>query len=399
MKKQTFLSAIFLVAVWLMASSAYGISAYGKSRKLLHYLNNQIAALNVPVHNFKHLDLSQEKKDKIFGRFYPEYKKNFRHEREYNAYIADKEERRNYDFQTLYKETRLLYNKGNVLLSQNKPIKAHKLLQQAKWKIIKIWKGLIYLNIQRTEDILQKASYISSQKLTDYNRHSGKLKLFRIAYNPREDTLLYDPKEFYLVFAKTPILNYIKKGYQALYNAKEAFGYQVTIRYKDSEGNIHNTRQSKEDEIIFREELGYYDHNFERDWLAMLNQLRQAKTNGFAIFRLLNKWRYQDIVNKYGIRYKKVRGFFDDRIPDQFQVDYIDSMNRKHQNEIERFSQHLRSRGIHPRRYVKNKNDRMVKVSGYEDDYSHVDKHFGEQNQQGQETGEEQQDNQQQVTE
>lgn len=363
--------AMTLLILSLLANSdrAQALSSQAKSNQLHRELLTQLRNIHTIMANFGKMELRKEDKDLIFGKYYPEYEKNYKKEREFNSYIEDKKERQAFNFQQEYKEAKKLFDRASIHHFGREFLISERMFRQVKWKLIKIWKGMSFIYIKRAKNILDKASYSGLDKLIEFGKENDKTRLFFIAYDPKNDTLMYNPKDYFYLFAKGKINQYLKEGYKQVYLAKKLFGYRIRYIIKDKDGNVIPERKSETDTLEFKEYLHNYEYNLERDWIRIINLTRQAKIQAFEVFRMLNRFRYSPSIQKYGIKFKKVESFYDDRIPDQFQLDYLDSLHRIHQEDIRLFEQHLISRGVDHKRYLREEDNYVRKISGYQDKF------------------------------
>ncbi len=368
-RKIAFSSILWILLVFGITQNSSALSAQAQSNLLRNDLLRQIRFLYVVVANFGNIQLSDEDKEIVFGTHYPEYKNNFNHEKEYNAFIEDKNERAAFSFDKTFTEAKVLYDKATVHYYSNEFLQAEKMYTEVKWKLIRIYKGMTYLYIKQATDILNKAASLGIQKITQFSRQNAETRQFFFNYDPQSDILLYNPKDYYYLFAKTNIHEYLKGGYKYVHLTKQAFGYRTKIIIRDEKGKEIPERQSEFDKVEYKENLTNYEYNLQKNWMQTIGYARQAKMYALETFRILNKYRYNSSSLKYSIRYEKIEKFLDDRIPDEFQFDYLDSLGLVHQDEIKRFEKHLIAAGVDPRRYIQTKDNRLVKVSGEVDKY------------------------------
>lgn len=369
-KKPSLILFSLVFGILMLAFTPTGLFSFSsitKATKLRVQLLKQLRQLTVIISNFGDQKLTPKEKELIFGQHYPEYETNFNREREYNAYISDQEERQAFDFQTSYNECKRLFDIATVSLFSRNFITAEIQFMEVKWRMIRLFKGLSYMYIKRTQEILLAAASRAIEIITEFGPQNDKMRLFYIAYDPQREILLYNPKEYHYVLAKTKMNSYLQEGFKILQRAKNRFGYGYRFLYKDVKGNILIEKRAKTDKLYYEEYLRNFESNLKKDWLVLINDTRQAKMYAFEIFRLLNKYRFNTILKKYLVDPGKVDSLFDDRIPDQFQVDFVDSLRRVHKAEMKAFEKHLKFYFAEHKKYIQERNGKLFKVSGETD--------------------------------
>jgi hypothetical protein len=369
-----------MLAIFVLSFSPVkliALSSVVKAQQLRMELLSQIRQLDIIIENFGDEKLTADDKELIFGKHYSEYDTNYNLEKEYNAYIPDKKERENFDFKKEYQESRAIFDKATITFFSRNYIAAEIMFLETKWRLIKLLKGLSFLYLKKTQVILDEAALTAVKKIVEYGPQNDKLRIFKVVYDPLRDVLLYNPKEYNFVMSRVDLNNFLEKGFRLLHQAKTNFGYKYRFFYKDEKGNIKTEKTAKTDKLFFNEYLTNFDSDLKVNWLQIINDNRKAKLYAFEIFRLLNKYRFNGIMNRYRIPPEKVDEIFDDRIPDVFQVDFIDAIRKAHATQMYAFEKHLQANWLKKDLFIQMQNGKPMKVSGLKimiDDINHDEK-------------------------
>lgn len=157
----------------------------------------------------------------------------------------------------------------------------------------------------------------------EYNKRQNIVKRFlRNRESPKEKPL-YDTKEFYYAVDKQKILNNLQEGYRLLGLSKRRRQEAM-----DLEKWLENDKPMDPRMRKMRIE----------EYRVAIESCRQAKLNAVRAFQLLRrhdiyKVQVAHAENYYAVE-KKLDPVFDFRVPAEFRIDFNDSYNRIHKDEM-----------------------------------------------------------------
>jgi len=208
----------------------------------------------------------------------------------------------------------------------NNYLVAYRSFLEIQEKIEKLSEILSQSYINRTQELLQRASKDLVDISIRYHRDSPLVKRFLKNSNPENEVKSYNPKDFHKLYDKRPIIVNIKKGYSTL-------GLARIVRQKalDLENYLEAEQLKKGIPATMRKARI-------ESYLKVIELARQAKINAIMTFQLLNRNKEYCVQVSYGKnRYMhegKLDPVFDPRIPQDYVKDANDSLNRNHEDEM-----------------------------------------------------------------
>lgn len=281
---------LFLLTIACIITPAYAVSPAVKSQDDYVYLLRQLRDIQVMVNNFANED--QKKK-------FEEVKDDFR-----SASI---------DF---YAHNFVYYDKD---------AKKHRIKYYlVKSKLVILLEDLAREYIKRTGNILRSTSKQTFNILVKYNK-GGYSKYFIQPTNPVsviKEQKIYQPDEYHLYRDKSIIEEYIRRGYKALQDGKQAFN--------DPEVAILKTKKERRNEDLNFMIGKYYD---------TIAQCRKAKMLGIEIYKIIHLYNLMAVrttLEKYNIPTGNPEPIFDVRIPEDFKIDANDNLQLIHSHEVKK---------------------------------------------------------------
>ena len=194
-----------------------------------------------------------------------------------------------------------------------------------KLDIIRVLEQLCTDYMSRTKEVL--AASTADNKTFDifvnYSKRGSYYAYFKKPFDPLKDITPYREEfpveDFHFFYDLRKVENYLKYGY---YNYVEA-----TRIFNDPEIAYLKTKKKME--------IRELDYIIER-YIFVIRRCRHAKLLGIEIYKLKNKDKAIYYQDKYDLRKNQFTPIFDDRIPEKFIIDAVDSAKLNYPEEIER---------------------------------------------------------------
>ncbi|MBN1500699.1 MAG: hypothetical protein JW982_11110 [Spirochaetes bacterium] len=192
---------------------------------------------------------------------------------------------------------------------------------QLKVEVNTLLEEIAQLYLDRTKLLLDSTAKQATTILIEFSKESGLGKYFYQPVNPLTDKKPYDPKEYHYFHKRDQIENNLQLGYKLLEDARRVYKHPdyIYILFK-------KTKTSKEINYLIQSHLN------------VIILTRQSKKNGVYIHQLINEPKLSDILSKYEINMGQVNKFpiYDDRIPQEFKIDALDSFKMVYDIELKR---------------------------------------------------------------
>ncbi|MBW2998591.1 hypothetical protein KY321_03555, partial [Candidatus Woesearchaeota archaeon] len=177
-----------------------------------------------------------------------------------------------------------------------------------KDELIKMLGKISNVYLVRTKNIMDSTSKESFDILIKYTKDSGFGKYLKKSYDPLNDVKPYKETEYHLFHSRQTIEAYLQNGYKFYHMARKI--------YNDPEIELLKQRKS-----LPSKSLNYIINQY----LQVVYSCRQSKTYGIEIHKILNRYKLEESLRKYGVKKTTLNPIFDDRIPDKYKIDAIDN--------------------------------------------------------------------------
>jgi hypothetical protein len=195
------------------------------------------------------------------------------------------------------------------------------LFLQLKSKVADLFDEISKNYIDRTQLILDSTSKEANDVLIEYGKNTGLAKFFYKAIDPVSEKKPYDASKYHYYRDKETLERYLKHGYRMLQEARNLFNGPDFVYIK--------AKKEKDTD----------DFNFLlKTHMDIIKLCRQSKLYGFEMHRILKLSSLGAIQTKYNVSFGEIEHnpLYDDRIPEEYKVDALDSLKLEYRIEKDR---------------------------------------------------------------